>query len=143
MQKTYIPKKEELTHKWFIVDAKDKVLGKIAVKIADTLRGKNKPVFTPNMDCGDFVIVINAEKIVLTGAKLDQKMYYSHSGYRSGLKAVPARKMLAEKPTRVIQAAVKNMLPKNRLQSIFMNKLKIYAGEEHPHEAQTPEPLEI
>jgi large subunit ribosomal protein L13 len=143
MQKTYTPKKDDLSPKWFIVDAKDKVLGKLAVKIADTLRGKNKPTFTPNMDCGGFVIVINAEKIVLTGAKLDQKMYYSHSGYKGGLKTVPARKMLAEKPTKLIEEAVKSMLPKNRLQSVFMNKLKLYAGEEHPHEAQQPETLEV
>ena len=143
MQKTYTPKKDDLSPKWFIVDAKDKVLGKLAVKIAGTLRGKIKPTFTPNMDCGGFVIVINAEKIVLTGAKLDQKMYYSHSGYKGGLKTVPARKMLAEKPTKLIEEAVKSMLPKNRLQSVFMNKLKLYAGEEHPHEAQQPETLEV
>ncbi|MBT3864637.1 50S ribosomal protein L13 [Candidatus Peregrinibacteria bacterium] len=143
MQKTYTPKKQDLEPKWFIIDAEGKVLGKIATLVADTLRGKNKPIFTPHMDCGDFVIIINAEKVTLTGNKLDQKMYYSHSGYKGGLKTVPARKMLAEKPTKILQEAIKSMLPKNRLQKTFMNKLKLYVGAEHPHEAQQPTPLEV
>lgn len=144
MQKTHTPKKQTPSEKkWYIVDATDKVVGKLAVKVANTLRGKNKPIFTPHLDCGDYVIVINAEKIHFTGAKLDQKIYYRHSGFKGGIKAVPARKMLAEKPTRIVEEAVKNMLPNNRLRKVFMAKLKIYAGAEHHHEAQKPIPLEI
>lgn len=141
--KTYIAKPKEIKQKWYIIDATDKVLGKVAVKIADTLRGKNKPTFTPQTDTGDFIIVINAEKVKLTGNKLDQKVYFSHSGYKGGLKTIVARKMLEDKPTFLIEEAVRNMLPKNRLQSIFMTKLKIYKGDKHPHEAQKPTPLEI
>jgi len=143
MQKTYTPKKEDLEQKWFILDAKDIVLGKAAVKIADTLRGKNKPTFTPHLDTGDYVVVINAEKVKLTGKKLDDKMYYRHTGFKGGLIATPARKMLETKPTFLVEEAVKNMLPSNRLRKIFMGKLKIYAGEEHPHEAQKPTKLEV
>ena len=133
MQKTYTPKK----------DAQDKVVGRMATKIADTLRGKNKPIFTPHMDCGDYVVVINAEKIKFTGAKMDQKMYYHHSGFKGGLKSVPAKKMLEEKPTKIMEEAVRNMLPNNKLRKHFMSKLKVFAGTEHPHEAQKPEELKI
>ena len=144
MQKTFVPKTQDLNDKkWFVIDAQDKIVGKLAVKIADTLRGKNKPIFTPHLDCGDYVIVINAEKIKFTGAKLDQKMYYSHSGYKGALKAVPARKVLAEKPTKIIEEAVKNMLPNNRLRNVFMKKLKVCEGEEHHYEAQQPKTLEL
>ena len=144
MQKTYTPKKQALNDKkWHLIDATDKVVGKLAVKIADTLRGKNKPIFTPHLDCGDYVIVVNADKIRFSGAKLDQKMYYSHSGFKGGIKAVPARKVLAEKPTKIIEEAVKNMLPNNKLRKVFMLKLKIFTGDTHPHEAQNPTPLEL
>ena len=141
--KTYLAKPKEITPKWYIVDATDKVLGRMAVKIADTLRGKNKVTFTPQTDAGDCVIVINAEKVKLTGNKLDQKVYFSHSGYRSGLKAVVARKMMEVNPTFIIEEAVKSMLPRNRLQRVFMNKLKVYKGAKHSQEAQKPTPLEI
>lgn len=144
MQKTFIPKKQDpKDKKWYLIDATDKIVGRMATKIADILRGKNKPIFTPHMDCGDFVIVINAEKIKFTGGKLDKKIYYTHSGFKGGIKATPARKMLEEKPTRVIEEAVKSMLPKNRLRNGFMSKLKIYAGTDHGHEAQKPELLEL
>ncbi len=144
MQKTYTPKKEDLNdQRWYIIDAQDKVVGRMATKIADTLRGKNKPIFTPHMDCGDYVVVINAEKIKFTGAKMDQKMYYHHSGFKGGLKSVPAKKMLEEKPTKIMEEAVRNMLPNNKLRKHFMSKLKVFAGTEHPHEAQKPEELKI
>lgn len=141
--KTYLAKPKEITQKWYILDATDKILGRAAVKIADTLRGKNKVTFTPQTDAGDHVIVINAEKIKLTGNKLDQKVYFRHSGYKGGLKTIVARKMLEDKPTFLIEEAVRNMLPANRLRSGFMTKLKIYAGDKHPHVAQNPTPLEI
>jgi len=144
MQKTFVPKKQaSKDQKWYIVDATDKIVGRMATKIADVLRGKNKPIFTPHLDCGDFVIVINAEKIKLTGGKLDKKIYYTHSGFKGGIKATPARKVLAEKPVKIITEAVKSMLPSNRLRSIFLGKLKVYAGSEHGHEAQKPEVLAI
>jgi large subunit ribosomal protein L13 len=144
MQKTYTPKKEDLDdQKWYIIDAQDKVVGRMATKIADTLRGKNKPIFTPHMDCGDYVVVINAEKIKFTGAKMDQKMYYHHSGFKGGLKSVPAKKMLEEKPTKIMEEAVRNMLPNNKLRKHFMSKLKVFVGTEHPHDAQKPEELKI
>lgn len=129
--------------KWYVVDAEGQILGRLATQIANILRGKNKPNFTPHVDGGDYVIVINADKVKLTGKKLDQKMYTTHSGYMGGLKETPYRKMLQEKPERVIEHAVKGMLPKNRLQQKFMNKLKVYRGSEHPHEAQQPEILVI
>ncbi|MFH1218433.1 MAG: 50S ribosomal protein L13 [Candidatus Peregrinibacteria bacterium] len=141
--KTYTPKKSDLTPKWFIIDAKDKILGRLAPTIANKLRGKDKPIFTPHLDCGDFIIVINAEKVKLTGAKLDQKMYYRHSGYPSGLKGENASSLLKKDPTKLLEFAVKGMLPRNRLRKVFMLKLKLYAGEEHPHEAQKPEKLEV
>ena len=144
MQKTYTPKKADLDDKkWYLIDATDMVVGRMATKIADILRGKNKPIFTPHLDTGDFVIVINAEKIKLTGAKLDQKMYYRHSGYKGGLKAVPARKVLEENPTQIVTEGVKNMLPNNKLRKVFLSKFKVFAGSEHTHEAQKPEELKF
>lgn len=143
MNRTYSAKEEEIEKKWFIVDAKDKVLGRLASEVARRLRGKHKPVFTPHADTGDYIIVINAEKIRLTGNKLDKKMYYRYSGYMGGLKEISARKQLAKKPEELIKHAVKGMLPKNSLGRRQGKKLKVYAGPEHPHEAQQPEPLEV
>jgi large subunit ribosomal protein L13 len=141
--KTYIPKKDEVNQKWYIVDAKDKTLGRISTEIANKLRGKDKPVFSPHMDCGDFVIVINSQHVKLTGKKMKEKMYYRHSGYPGGLKKASAEKVNSEKPTKLIEHAVSGMLPKNKLRQVFMRKLKIYAGEEHPHAAQSPETLDL
>lgn len=143
MNRTYSAKEEEIEKKWFIVDAEDKVLGRLASEVARRLRGKHKPVFTPHADTGDYIIVINAEKIRLTGNKLDKKMYYRYSGFMGGLKEISARKQLAKKPEELIKHAVKGMLPKNSLGRRQGKKLKVYAGPEHPHEAQQPEPLEI
>ncbi len=139
--KTTIAKAEQIERKWYIVDAKDKVLGRMCTTIADKLRGKDKPIFSPHMDCGDFVIVINADKIKLTGNKLKDKKYSRHSGYPGGYREQSAEDLLSKKPTKVVELAVKGMLPKNKLRDKFMSKLKLYAGEEHPHEAQNPEPL--
>ncbi len=143
MNRTYSAKEEEIEKKWFIVDAEDKVLGRLASEVARRLRGKHKPVFTPHTDTGDYIIVVNAEKIRLTGDKLDKKMYYRYSGYMGGLKEISARKQLAKKPEELIKHAVKGMLPKNSLGRRQGKKLKVYAGPEHPHEAQQPEPLEV
>ncbi len=139
--KTTIAKAEQIERKWYIVDAKDKVLGRMCTTIADKLRGKDKPIFSPHMDCGDFVIVINADKIKLTGKKMQDKKYSRHSGYPGGYREQSAEDLLLKKPTKVFELAVKGMLPKNKLRDKFMSKLKLYAGEEHPHEAQNPEPL--
>ena len=136
-------KKEEVERKWYIVDAKGKVLGRLASLIAQRLQGKHRPDFTPHVDAGDFIVVINAEKIRLTGRKLDQKIYWRHSGYMGGIKLTPAKKMLASKPEEVIRLAVKRMLPKNRLGRKMLKKLKVYRGSEHPHQAQKPKPLDI
>ncbi len=141
--KTPLPKVNEIEKKWYVVDATDKVLGRLATQIALRLRGKHRPDFTPHLDTGDFIIVINAEKVRLTGRKLDQKMYHKHSGYLGGLKSMTARQMLEKKPEEVIRLAVRRMLPKNKLARHQLKKLKVYRGSEHPHEAQTPEPLEI
>jgi large subunit ribosomal protein L13 len=138
MQKTYMPKKSDLTPKWYIVDATDKVLGHLATKIANVLRGKNKPIFAPHVDCGDFVIIINADKVKLTGSKPEKKIYYWHSGFKGGIKSASAKKLFIEKPRKILEEAVKSMLPNNKLKKVFMKKLKIYAGEKHPHEAQQP-----
>lgn len=143
MNRTYSAKEKEIEKKWFIVDAKDKVLGRLASEVARRLRGKHKPVFTPHTDTGDYIIVVNAEKIRLTGDKLDKKMYYRYSGYMGGLKEISARKQLAKEPEELIKHAVKGMLPKNSLGRRQGKKLKVYAGPEHPHEAQQPEPLEV
>ena len=136
--KTQSFKKEDTQHNWVIVDASDKVLGRLASKIADKLRGKDKPIFTPHVDCGDFVVVVNAEKIKVTGNKFEDKKYYTHSLYPGGLKTKTFKDMNATKPEKVIELAVKGMLPKNKLSNQIIKKLKIYAGSEHPHEAQQP-----
>jgi large subunit ribosomal protein L13 len=140
--KTYSAKPGEITREWYLVDAEGKTLGRLATQIADTLRGKRKPQYTPHVDTGDFVIVVNAEKIRVTGNKLDQKRYYRHSGYPGGLRSRTLREQLDRRPTEVLRVAVKGMLPKNRLARQQITKLKIYAGPEHPHEAQNPKPLE-
>ena len=141
--KTPLPKVNEIQKKWFVVDASGKVLGRLATQLATRLRGKHRPDFTPHLDTGDFIIVVNAEKVKLTGSKLDQKLYHRHSGYLGGLKSVNARTMLEKKPEDVIRLAVKRMMPKNKLARQQMKKLKIYKGSKHPHQAQMPEPLEI
>ena len=136
--KTYVAKPEDFNRDWYLVDASDQILGRLATQIAMRLRGKHKPIFTPHVDTGDFVIVINAEKIKLTGRKTDQKMYWRHSGYPGGIKGVSARRMLETKPEELIRQAVRGMLPKNRLGRKLLKKLKIYTGTEHPHQAQQP-----
>ncbi|HZR95473.1 MAG TPA: 50S ribosomal protein L13 [Gaiellaceae bacterium] len=141
--KTYTAKPGEITRDWYVVDADGKTLGRLATQIADTLRGKRKPQYTPHVDTGDFVVVVNAEKIAVTGSKLDQKMYYRHSGYPGGLKSRTLREQLERRPTEVLRSAVKGMLPKNRLARQQLTKLKIYAGPEHPHVSQNPQPLEL
>ncbi len=141
--KTQFAKKGEVDRKWYILDANGMVLGRLASKVAAYLRGKTKPVFTPNVDTGDFVIVVNADKVRLTGRKLDEKVYYHHSGYPGGLKAETARQRLNKNPERLIIDAVKGMLPKNRLGRAMLKKLKVYKGTEHPHTAQKPETLNI
>jgi large subunit ribosomal protein L13 len=141
--KTYSAKKEDITQEWYLVDAQDRILGRIATQIANILRGKNKPVFTPYADAGDFVIVTNAEKVRLTGNKLENKCYYRHTGYPGGLKTRTAQEVLTKKPEDLILLAVKGMLPKNRLGRKLIKKLKIYAGNVHPHEAQQPKLLEL
>lgn len=140
--KTYQAKKEELSHQWYLVDAEGKVLGRLATKLANVLRGKDKPTFTANQDTGDFIIVVNAEKVTLTGKKMKDKIYYRHTGYPGGIKEISAEKLLAKKPTEMIRMAVKGMLPKKSLGRQMLRKLKIYAGPNHPHEAQKPIPLE-
>ncbi|RKX61570.1 MAG: 50S ribosomal protein L13 [Thermodesulfobacteriota bacterium] len=140
---TPLPKVNEIERKWYVVDASDKVLGRLATQIATRLRGKHKPIFTPHLDTGDFIVVVNADKIRLTGQKLDKKFYYRHSGYLGSMKAVTARKLLETKPEKVIQLAVKRMLPKSRLGRSQLKKLKIYAGPQHPHQAQVPEQLQL
>ncbi len=143
IMKTYVAKEQEITKGWQLVDAKDKVLGRIATQIAMRLRGKHKPIFTPHADTGDFVIVVNADKIVLTGKKWTDKLYYRHSGYIGGLKQTSAKEMLEKKPEEILRLAVRGMLPKNSLGRRQLKKLKIYTGPEHPHEAQQPKKLEI
>ena len=138
-----MPKAADITRKWYVVDAEGLALGRVASQVANILRGKNKPIYTPNVDTGDYVIVINASKIVLTGKKLDQKIYYKHSGYVGGLKETKYRKLLAEKPEVAMRHAVVGMLPKGPLGRQMAKKLKIYAGAEHEHAAQQPEKLEL
>ena len=140
---TYSAKQSDNPNKWWVVDAQDAVLGRLATQVAARLRGKHNPMFTPHVDMGDAVIVINAEKIKLTGKKLDQKNYYRHSGYMGGLKSITARKLLEKRPEDLVLHAVRGMLPKNRLGRSLVKKLKVYAGSSHPHEAQMPEPMEI
>ncbi len=141
--KTYSTKPAEVERKWYVVDADGQTLGRLATKIATILRGKHKPIYAPNVDCGDYVVVINAEKIHTTGRRLDQKMYYRHSGYPGGLTEISLRDQLNRYPARPITAAVKGMLPKNRLGRQMIKKMKVYAGTEHPHAAQAPEVLEL
>jgi large subunit ribosomal protein L13 len=141
--KTYTPKVTEIQRRWLLVDATDKVLGRLASEVAQLLRGKHKPMFTPHLDTGDFVIVVNAEKVRLTGSKPEKKTYFRHTGYMGGEKLIPFRTMQEKNPERVIELAVKGMLPKNNLGRLMRRKLKIYAGPEHPHAAQQPERIEI
>ena len=140
---TYSAKKSDMDEKWWLVDAEGEVLGRLATQVAARLRGKHNPMFTPHVDSGDSVIVVNAEKIVLTGRKWAQKTYYSHSGYIGGLKEITAKKLLEKRPEDLVRFAVKGMLPKNRLGRTLLKKLKVYAGGSHPHEAQEPEPLTL
>lgn len=141
--KTYMAKPLEVERKWYVIDASGQTLGRLASEVASILRGKHKPTYTPHVDTGDFVIVINADKIVLTGNKLDQKKYRRHSGYPGGLKEMTYRNLLAKKPEKAIEIAVKGMLPKNRLGRKMFTKLKVYRGSEHPHQAQKPEVREL
>jgi large subunit ribosomal protein L13 len=141
--KTYQAKKEQVEHQWFLVNAEGKVLGRMATGLAKILSGKNKAIYTPHVDTGDFVVVINANKISLTGKKMKDKIYYHHSGHPGGIKAVSAEKLLAKKPTELIRLAVKGMLPKNSLGRQMLRKLKLYSGPNHRHEAQGPISLEI
>jgi large subunit ribosomal protein L13 len=141
--KTYTPKLTEIQRRWWVVDAEGKVLGRLASEIAQILRGKHKPMFTPHLDTGDYVIVVNAEKVRLTGNKAENKAYFRHSGYMGGERFIPFKDMLEKHPDRVIDLAVKGMLPKNNLGRLMRRKLKVYAGAAHPHEAQQPAPLEI
>ena len=141
--KTYTVKAGEIERRWYVVDAKDQVLGRMASSIATILRGKHKPTYSPHLDVGDFVIVVNAKDVRLTGKKASQKTYFRHSGYMGGERHIPFRRMLERHPDRIIKLAVKGMLPKNTLGRAMLRKLKVYAGPEHPHEAQLPEPMEF
>ena len=143
ISKTYMAKENEVAKKWYVVDAEGLVLGRLASEIAMRLRGKHKAIFTPHNDTGDFIIVVNADKVRLTGRKMDQKMYYRHSGFIGGLKEVVAKTLLIRKTTEMLTLAVRGMLPKNSLGRRQLKKLKIYAGGEHPHSAQKPETLEL
>lgn len=141
--KTYTVRKGDIKREWYVVDAQGKTLGRLASEIAKILLGKHKPVYVPHLDCGDYVIVVNAEKVRVTGKKLDQKFYYRHSRYPGGLKSINLRGQLQKHPTRVLEAAVRGMLPKNRLGRAMIKKLKVYAGDSHPHQAQQPKALEL
>ena len=139
--KTWNAKAEDVERRWYVVDAEGETLGRLATRIADTLRGKRKPEYTPHVDTGDYVVVVNAEKIAVTGKKMDDKLYYRHSGYPGGLRVRTLREQLDRRPTEVVRIAVKGMLPRNRLARRQITKLKVYAGPEHPHAAQNPESL--
>ena len=141
--RTYSPKASEITRKWFVVDAEDLVLGRLSTEVARILRGKHKPTYAPHMDMGDHVIVVNAEKVVVTANKADQKMVYRHSGYPGGLKSRTFAQAMARKPEDAVRRAVRGMLPKNRLGAQMLTKLKVYAGPDHPHSAQMPETLDL
>ena len=141
--KTYVAKPATIEKKWYVVDATGHTLGRLSTVVADTLRGKRKAIYTPNIDTGDFVVVVNAEKIRVTGNKLDDKMYWRHSGYPGGIKGESLRSLLDRRPAEVVRRSVKGMLPHNKLGAAQLRKLKVYAGPDHPHEAQHPEPLEI
>jgi large subunit ribosomal protein L13 len=139
--RTYTPSAKDITREWFVVDAEGQTLGRLATRLAGVLRGKHKPSYTPHLDVGDHVIVINADKIVVSGAKAEQKRYHHHSGYPGGLRSVPFATMLERKPTEIVESAVKGMLPKTKLGRAMASKLKVYAGSDHPHAAQQPSPL--
>jgi large subunit ribosomal protein L13 len=141
MMKTYSARPRDIERQWYVVDAEAQTLGRLATRIADVLRGKNKPQYTPHIDTGDFVVVVNAEKVRVTGNKLEQKKYYRHSGYPGGLRERTLAEQLERRPEEVLRKAVKGMLPKNRLAAAQLRKLKIYAGPEHPHQAQNPTPI--
>lgn len=143
IQKTYYPSEGSIEKRWYLVDAEGKTLGRVASRIASILRGKHKPIYTPGMDTGDFVVVVNAEKIRVTGKKLSDKVYYSHSGYPGGLKAITLEKLLVQKPEEAIRKAVWGMLPKGRLGRRMYKKLKVYSGPVHPHSAQKPEKIDL
>jgi large subunit ribosomal protein L13 len=139
MNKSYMPCAQNIERKWYVIDAENVVLGRLATEVASILRGKNKPTFTPNMDCGDYVIIVNAEKVALTGNKLNDKLYIHHTGYNSGLKTRTAKRMLETQPQKIVEAAIKGMLPKNALGSQMYRKLFVYCGPEHKQAAQKPE----
>ena len=141
--RTFTQKQAEIERDWYVVDAEGETLGRLAARIAPILKGKHKPIYTPHLDCGDFVIVVNAEKVRVTGRKLDQKFYHRHSGYPGGLKSISLRDQLDKHPERVLEAAIRGMLPKNKLGRRMVKKLKVYAGDTHPHQAQQPKPLEL
>jgi len=141
VEKTYVPKADELASEWYLVDARDQILGRLASRIAEILLGKHKPNYTPGVDLGDFVVVINAEQVRVTGNKMEEKMYYRHSNYPGGLKTISLRQQLEKHPERVLRSAVWGMLPHNKLSRRLIKRLKIYAGPEHPHQAQQPKPL--
>jgi large subunit ribosomal protein L13 len=143
VEKTYATKPTDIERKWYVVDAQDETLGRLATKIAAILKGKHKPIYSPHLDVGDFVVVVNADKIHVTGRKMEQKMYYRHSGYPGGLSEISLRDQLVKHPTRVVERAVWGMLPKNALGRQMFRKLKVYAGPDHPHAAQKPEVLEV
>lgn len=143
MEKTFVTKNEDIQREWYVVDASGRTLGRLATEIARVLRGKHKPTYSPSVDVGDFVVVVNAEKVYVTGRKLDRKIYYRHTGYPGGLKERTLREQLRRRPTRVIELAVRGMLPRNRLGRKMYRKLKVYAGASHPHAAQMPKPLDL
>jgi large subunit ribosomal protein L13 len=141
--KTHTPKAEEIQRQWWVVDAADQTLGRLATEVARILRGKHKPMYTPHLDTGDYVVVLNASQVKLTGKKADQKTYFRHSGYMGGEKLIPFRRMIQSHPERVVELAVKGMMPKNALGREMRKKLKVYAGAEHPHQGQAPQPLQF
>lgn len=143
MNKSYMPNAQKIERKWYVIDAEGLVLGRLATEVASILRGKNKPTFTPNMDCGDYVIIVNAEKVALTGNKLNDKLYIHHTGYSSGLRTRTAKKMLETQPQKLVEAAIKGMLPKNAIGSQMYRKLFVYCGPDHNHAAQKPEVLKL
>ncbi len=141
--KTFQPKSSDITREWVLVDAKDMPLGRLASQVAARLRGKHKPTFAPHLDCGDFVVIVNADQIKLTGRKHDNKMHYWHTGYPGGIKSVSYGQLLENRPDKMVMLAVKRMLPRNKLRKIFLRKLKVYAGAEHPHTAQQPKSIKL
>ncbi len=141
--KTFLPQVDQIDRHWYLIDAEGQVLGRLATRVATMLMGKTKPIYTQFLDTGDFVVIVNADKVRLTGSKLDSKVYYSHSGYPGGLKKMTAKQLLARHPDRLLRIAVKGMLPKNKLGRQMLRKLKVYAGAEHPHQAQQPEEIAL